>query len=82
MTLNIKKCAFRVTKIEYLGHILTQEGIRPDRVCECSSKWLTLNTDKANSCIRNKIKWPLIRIIGDYTAKNRPRTGGGNAEQR
>ena len=32
------------------------------RVCECFSKWLTLNTDKANSCIRNKIKWPLIRI--------------------
>ena len=30
MTLNIKKCVFQVTEIEYLGHILTQEGIRPD----------------------------------------------------
>ena len=30
MTLNIKKCIFGVTEIEYLGHILTQEGIRPD----------------------------------------------------
>ena len=30
ITLNIKKCVFQVTDIEYLGHILTQEGIRPD----------------------------------------------------
>ena len=30
MTLNPEKCQFRVTSIEYLGHILTQEGVKPD----------------------------------------------------
>ena len=48
MTLNIKKCVFRVTEIEYLGHILTQEGIKPD-----PRSWKQLRT-----CLYPKINRP------------------------
>ena len=31
MTLNPDKCKFRVTEVAYLGHKLTEEGVRPDQ---------------------------------------------------
>ena len=30
MTMNPEKCKFRMTEVTYLGHKLTEEGVKPD----------------------------------------------------
>ena len=52
MTLNIEKCQFRLTQIDYLGETLTLEGVKPDnqkikvileyRTPECKADVLSL----------------------------------------
>ena len=48
LTLNKEKCEFKVKEVTYVGHKLTQDGIKPDeeRVKEIKDIWLLQLTRK------------------------------------
>ena len=46
LTLNKRKCVFKVKEVTYIGHKLTQEGIKPDDEKVRTIKDMPVPTDK------------------------------------
>ena len=64
ITLNYDKCAFRVPKVTYLGHIISSDGISPDTTKIKAIMEMPLPTDKKD----------IQRLLGmvNYVAKFLP----------
>ena len=61
--LNKEKCVFKVKEVTYIGHKLTQEGIKPDNEKVCAINDMPAPTDKKG--VERQLPWKVHSKSGN-----------------
>ena len=72
LRLNPEKCRFRVTEVAYVGHLLTNQGVKPDPAKTAAVRLIPPPEDKNGLLRFLGMTNYLVKFVPDYTEPTAP----------
>ena len=72
LRLNPEKCSFRVTEVAYVGHLLSDQGVRPDPANTAAFRLIPPPEDKRSLQMFLGMTNYLAKFIPDYSEATAP----------